>query len=253
MTVSSTTNKVSYNCNGSQTVFDFNFKIFAESDLIVTLVDSNGNETTLTLNTHYTINTEPWPNGGSITTITEDPYDSGNTLVILRQLPLTQAIDYLTSGNFPAESHEEGLDRAVMILQEAMELTKRCLAFKVDSNFSDLTLPDPVAGQYLRWKPDSGGLENIASGDFGDAPNCYTKTMTENETFIYPGGNHLRCFLDPGGANRNFNPSGSFPGGFKIEIINKGEEIVTFDSAVSAQNIAPGQLGTFMWDGSIWY
>jgi len=253
MTISSTTNRITYNCNGSQKEFPFNFKILEEENLVVILKDPNNTETILVQNTDYSVSEEPWETGGSITTLDEDAYASGYTLTIIRQLDLVQGADYLEGDAFPAETHEKQLDRLMMIAQQLLEKLNRTLFLKITSEFKDLTLPSPVAGQYLRWKADLKGLENIASGDFGDVPNCYGKTMTENETFTYPGGNHLRCFLDPGGANRNFNPSGSFPSGFKIEIVNKGEEIITFDSAVSAQNIAPGQLGTFIWDGSIWY
>jgi len=81
----------------------------------------------------------------------------------------------------------------------------------------------------------------------------YSKTMTGNETFVYTGGSERICFIDPGGANRNFNPSGSFPSAYKMEIVNIGGEIITFDSTVSAQNIGPGQIGTFRYSGSVWY
>ena len=89
--------------------------------------------------------------------------------------------------------------------------------------------------------------------NYGDVLYSYTKTMAGNETFVYTGGSHRQCFLDPGGANRNFDPSGNFPSGFKTEIINTGEEIITFDSTASAQNIGPGQIGTFICNGSVWY
>ena len=56
-----------------------------------------------------------------------------------------------------------------------------------------------------------------------------------------------------GGANRNFDPLESFPSGFKSEIINTGGEIITFDSAVSAQNVGPGQRGVFLFNNSVWY
>jgi len=253
MTVSSTTNRITYNCKGSQKEFPFTFKILEEENLVVILKDPNNAETILVLNTDYSVSEEPWETGGSITTLDEDAYASGYTLTIIRQLDLVQGADYLEGDSFPAETHEEQLDRLMMIAQQLLENLNRTLFLKITSAFKDLTLPNPVAGQYLRWKPDSSGLENIESGDFGDAPNCYTKTMTGNETFVYSGGNHIRCFLDPGGANRNFDPLESFPSGFKSEIINTGGEIITFDSAVSAQNVGPGQRGVFLFNNSVWY
>jgi len=84
-------------------------------------------------------------------------------------------------------------------------------------------------------------------------PISYNKVMIGNEVFTDLGSDHLRCFLDPGGADRNFNPSGAFPSGFKVEIVNNGQEIITFDSAGTSQNVGPGQLGTFLFDGSVWY
>lgn len=84
-------------------------------------------------------------------------------------------------------------------------------------------------------------------------PISYTKVMIGNEVFTYSGSDHLTCFLDPGGANRNFNPSGAFPTAFKVQIVNKGQEIITFDSTGSSQNVGPGQLGTFLFDGSVWH
>ena len=45
MTVSSTTNRISYSCNGSQKEFPFNFKIFKEEDLVVILKDPSNGDT----------------------------------------------------------------------------------------------------------------------------------------------------------------------------------------------------------------
>ena len=55
MTISSTTVKNSYSGNDSTTSFAYNFKIFADSDLIVIIRSSAGTETTKTLTTHYTV------------------------------------------------------------------------------------------------------------------------------------------------------------------------------------------------------
>ena len=69
----------------------------------------------------------------------------------------------------------------------------------------------------------------------------YRSTMTDNEVFTYNGSSRRIYYLDPGGADRNFNPSGTFPDGFEAVVINTGEELITFDSSGSAQVIGPGQ------------
>ena len=135
MTVSTTTNRISYDCNGSQKQFSFDFKIFAKEDLTVILRDSGGNETILVLNIDYTVNASPWPTGGTITTI--KTYASGNTLVILRVIEATQKIDYHEGDTFPAETHEEGLDRGVMLIQQLMELLGRQAVFYTEGICSE--------------------------------------------------------------------------------------------------------------------
>ncbi len=55
MTVTSTNQKVQFNGNGSTTVFAYNFKIFASSDLSVILRSAAGTETVQQLTTNYTV------------------------------------------------------------------------------------------------------------------------------------------------------------------------------------------------------
>ena len=122
MTVSSTTVKNSYSGNGSTTQFAYGFKIFADSDLIVIIrTDSTGAETVKTLTTHYTVAGAGDASGGSITFTSGNTPASGQTVVIIREVPQTQAIDYIANDPFPAESHEEGLDRATMTIQQMQE------------------------------------------------------------------------------------------------------------------------------------
>ena len=128
MTVSSTTVKNSYSGNGSTTQFAYGFKIFADSDLIVIIrTDSTGAETVKTLTTHYTVAGAGDASGGSITFTSGNTPASGETVVIIREVPQTQAIDYIANDPFPAESHEEGLDRATMTTQQVQEELDRSI------------------------------------------------------------------------------------------------------------------------------
>ena len=47
--------------------------------------------------------------------------------MLRRAVPQTQAIDYIANDPFPAESHEEGLDRATMTLQQVQEELDRAI------------------------------------------------------------------------------------------------------------------------------
>ena len=127
MTVSTTIIKSSHNGNGSTTTFAYNFKIFADTDLVVIIRSSTGTETTKTLTTHYTVSGAGDASGGSITFTTGNTPASGETVVIRRNVPQTQAIDYIANDPFPAETNEEGLDRATMIAQQISEEADRSI------------------------------------------------------------------------------------------------------------------------------
>ena len=127
MTISSTTVKNSYNGDGSTTIFNYTFKIFANTDLQVIIRSALGTETVKTLTTHYTVTGAGSASGGSVTFTAGNIPATGETVVLRRAVPQTQAIDYIANDPFPAESHEEGLDRAMMTLQQVQEELDRSI------------------------------------------------------------------------------------------------------------------------------
>ena len=127
MTISSTTVKNSYSGNGTLTTFNYTFKIFADSDLQVIIRDASANETVKTLTTHYTVTGAGNANGGTIVFTSGNIPSATETVVIRRAVPQTQAIDYIANDPFPAESHEEGLDRSMMSIQQLQEEVDRSL------------------------------------------------------------------------------------------------------------------------------
>ena len=127
MTISSTTVKNSYNGDSSTTTFSYTFKIFANTDLQVIIRSALGTETVKTLTTHYTVTGAGSASGGSVTFTAGNIPATGETVVLRRAVPQTQAIDYIANDPFPAESHEEGLDRAMMTLQQLQEEVTRSI------------------------------------------------------------------------------------------------------------------------------
>jgi hypothetical protein len=136
MTVSTTSNKVSFSANGSTTVFAYNFKIFADSDLTVIIRDADGAETTKTLTTHYTVSGAGSASGGNVTFTSGNTPANGETVVIQRQLTKTQGTDYVANDPFPAESHEDALDRLTFITQELQEEVDRSIKASVTNTIS---------------------------------------------------------------------------------------------------------------------
>ena len=117
MTVSSSTSSVSYSGNGATTGFSYTFKIFADSDLVVSLRDNaTGVSTTQTLTTDYTVSGAGTNSGGTVTFVTAPA--SGKTVIIRRELPFTQETDYVENDPFPAQAHEDALDKLTMLTQQ---------------------------------------------------------------------------------------------------------------------------------------
>ena len=125
MTVSSSTNKVSYSGNGSLTTFAYTFKIFDEDDLTVILRAADGTETTQTITTHYTVTGVGVASGGNV--VFGSAPASGVTVVIIREQPLTQGLDLVPNDPFPAQSLEEALDKLVFMTQKHEEELSRAI------------------------------------------------------------------------------------------------------------------------------
>ena len=127
MTISSTTVRNSYSGDGSTTTFSYTFKIFQDSDIQVIIRSANGTETTKTITTHYTVTGAGVSAGGTVIFTGGNIPTSTQTVVLRRNIPQTQAIDYIANDPFPAESHEEGLDRATMAIQQLQEEVTRSI------------------------------------------------------------------------------------------------------------------------------
>lgn len=126
MTVSSTTTRNSYAGDGSTTAFSYTFKIFDEDDIAVILRnDTTAVETTQSITTNYTVSGVGNAGGGTITFVTAPP--TGNTVVLLRTTARTQLTDYTPNDPFPAESHEDALDKLTFIAQELEEEVGRAI------------------------------------------------------------------------------------------------------------------------------
>jgi len=124
MTVSTTTNKVSFTGNGTVDTFAYAFPIFANADLKV--YDGG---TLKSLTTHYTVTGAGGSSGGNVVFTSGNIPVSGNKVVIERILGRTQSSDYVDYDKFPADTLETNLDRLTFITQEIDEEVARSIKF----------------------------------------------------------------------------------------------------------------------------
>lgn len=155
MTVAAQSPSISYNGNGVTTVFAAPFRYIAPTDLRVVLRAADGAETELAYGTGFTATAGNTNAGGNVTLAVAPA--SGVTVVISRQTARTQPADYITSGAFTAESHEQALDRAMLVNQEQDVDIARAVKLPRGETASALPSVSARAGRLLAFDP-SGNL-----------------------------------------------------------------------------------------------
>lgn len=134
--------------NDSTTVFPFTFKVFQAADLGVILTDISEIESTLILDTDYSVSLnadqEASP-GGSVTyPIAGDPLATGEKLTILNALEFTQGTDLQNGGAWSPETVEDALDRLTMLSQRNQEEVSRSVKVDVSSGDDPADLLDSI-------------------------------------------------------------------------------------------------------------
>lgn len=166
MTISSTPRKAGPLLgNSAQTAWPFAFKVFAASDIKVTVANSVGVETDLLLGSDYSValnaNQDTSPGGTVTYPLTGSPMPYGAKLTIVGNLPYDQPLDLPSGGNFSPLALENQLDRAGMQIQQLAEQGARTLKLQVTSSTSvSTTFPAPEANKFIAWNTAATALEN---------------------------------------------------------------------------------------------
>jgi len=203
MTISSTTRVAGpFIGNGTATVFPFTFKVFAAADLdVIRLNSSTGVETTLVLNSDYTVtlngnqNTNP---GGSVT-LSAGALATGLTLTITSDIANLQPTDLTNQGGFYPEVITDSLDRAtIQIQQMADDLTRSIKTPISDGLALNMELPTAAqrANSFLAFDA-SGEPTTVTAGSSG-APTTITR-----QTFSGTGAQTVFTLASDPGALGN--------------------------------------------------
>jgi hypothetical protein len=169
MTVSTSTSKSGpYAGAGATGPFPVGFYFLENTHLRVIKADASGTEVPLALSTDYSVTGAGLPSGGTVTTVA--PVAVGESLTILRDVPLTQETDYTQSDSFPAESHERALDKLTMGLQQVDELAERAIAFPAsESVTTELPKASSRANRVLGFDSSGNPVLLTRSDDGGSA------------------------------------------------------------------------------------
>lgn len=162
MTVSTTSNIITYAADGADTTWPFTFAIIDEDDIVVTVTDSDGDVTTIpsadyTVVVNAAVAPNPTPVGGMVTYPTSGPALAlGNSITIERVLDLTQPTSLSNQGTLYQEVIEQALDRIVLEIQQVNTENNQAIRFAIsDDEHTRLPGADQIASKLLGF--DSSG------------------------------------------------------------------------------------------------
>ncbi len=156
MTVQSTVNKIQHTSLADQTDFVYDFIVLQEEDMLVS-VDSeeylNG----------FTVDGIGDNAGGTVYLST--PQVAGAVIVLYRLMEPTQEIDYKKYDAFPAETHERGLDKLTLLVQQLNDFSIGSIRFPLAEIFGPNSILPPIGERSLKYLFfDSVGGVGVSDG-----------------------------------------------------------------------------------------
>lgn len=131
------------------------------SHIKATVLNADGTETNWVYGSQYTVsgaNTD----SGTLTPLVAVASDA--KLTIYMDVPYIQEIDYVEAGKFPANTHERGLDKAMLIAQQLKEQNKLALKLPITSASNiDTVMETPKPGHAVIWNDTGTRLVNSDS------------------------------------------------------------------------------------------
>ena len=166
-----------YDSDAGQTIFPYTWLAFAETDIKVYV---NGELKALT--TDYTITAVDLEDGSDV--VFNSGLNLNDKVTILREVSISRATGYTTSGSFRTETLNTEQNKELAISQQLSRDIQRCLRLTPFSTIagSNLTLPEPENGKFLGWSGTEGSLTNYTATDFGA-----TAVSSFMETFLDDG------------------------------------------------------------------
>lgn len=145
MTISSETRKAGpFNGNDVTTAFPFTFKCFTSADLSVVYTTALSVESTLVLDSDYTVSLNGDQNASPGGTVTYSLLATGEKLTIIGDVAYTQETDIQNLGGFYPEVFENALDKLTMAVQQVNERVGRAVLVDVSSSTDPAVLLDSI-------------------------------------------------------------------------------------------------------------
>lgn len=175
MTVSTTSNIITYSGDGADTTWPFTFAIEDDDQIVVSVTDTAGTVTTIaaanyTVVLNAAVAPNPTPVGGVVTYPTSGaPLAVGTKITIERTAALTQPTSLVNQGTLYPTVIEQALDLLTMITQQVNTENTQSIRFAVsDDAHTRLPATAQIAGKYLAF--DSSGNPTATAGTTSTNP-----------------------------------------------------------------------------------
>lgn len=190
MTVATTNRKNSFPTNGVTVEFPFTFAVTSKEQIFALTRNDAGDEADYT---NFEIILNESTAGGTFTTL--DTLDSV-TLVIYRDTPLTQNLDLVEGGRFPADSIEDSIDKLTLQNQDQQEDIERTLKYGIGTPEEDIlsleeydkTVDDRDADTLQAAKDYAYSKEEIDQKETGYYQAFEKKAPVDTQSYVQRGG-----------------------------------------------------------------
>jgi hypothetical protein len=191
--------------------------------------------------TGYTVNGVGNSTGGDVT-FDVAPADQV-AVSLIREVPLTQQIEYEPYDLFPAQAHESGLDLAAMRDQQLREEQNRSLFIPIEETGVDTALPSPSPGDLFRWNSAGDALEGVTAAELTTeitAASWVSDTYLDGVDYTSGVTTQLTLSARPG---TDVNTEVIFDGvqQFKTEY-SVVDDVITFDVPIVAAKVEINQI-----------
>ena len=192
MTITAQDARDEYTATAGQTIFNYTFKIYADTELDVYITPSGQEaDDSADLTTAYTVDpsTIGDPDGGFITL--DSGANSGDLVTIVSSMPYNRTVDYQNSGDFLPDTVNGDNDRQVSQIKQVADLAGRSPKYPNSlQNAVEQTIDNPSPLKFWRDKSDGTGVEKVDLTTTG--------SPTDSSVITYDAGNNF-----PGGVVRS--------------------------------------------------
>lgn len=174
MTISSETRKAGpFLGTGAVSEYPFDFTVFRAEDLLLVMADENGADSTLVLDSDYTVDLNADQDsspGGTVTLASPLPAD--HLLVITSDIAALQPTDLTNQGGFYPSVINTALDRLTILIQQLREQVSRSL--KVSITSEEEATPDAIIAEMTAAVGSAAASATAASGSASSASGFAT-------------------------------------------------------------------------------